>query len=114
MVSRSQARTRSTSQAPDRALAWRIWYNRPRPRVRRGPRSADGEARVALSEFRVPDSYRYSYRSPVRWLLSHLRRYPAFPLVAVVGVVGAMRQSTSAHTRLNSRWNFRRSRWALI
>jgi ATP-binding cassette, subfamily B, bacterial len=42
------------------------------------------ERKVAKSEFTVADAHQYSYRSPVRWIISHLSRYPVLPVVIVV------------------------------
>jgi ATP-binding cassette subfamily B protein len=36
-------------------------------------------------EFTVADAHTYSYRSPLRWILSHVLRYPWLPLAALVG-----------------------------
>ena len=43
---------------------------------------------MAAAEFRVHDAYQYSYRSRLRWLVSHLFRYPAFPVAAMLCIVG--------------------------
>ncbi len=43
---------------------------------------------MAKSEFTVADAHQYSYRSPVRWIISHLSRYPALPIVIVVTALG--------------------------
>ncbi len=45
------------------------------------------EARVDKSEFRLETEYRYNRSGPVRWIVSHLRRYPQFPLVAVAAAI---------------------------
>jgi ATP-binding cassette subfamily B protein len=36
-------------------------------------------------EFTVADAYTYSYRSPLRWILSHVLRYPWLPFAALAG-----------------------------
>jgi ATP-binding cassette subfamily B protein len=36
------------------------------------------------SEFTIAGTYRYDYRSPVRWVVSHLIRYPLLPIVVVI------------------------------
>jgi ATP-binding cassette subfamily B protein len=42
------------------------------------------------SEFTIAGTYRYDYRSPVRWVVSHLMRYPLLPIVVVIaGIVEA-------------------------
>jgi len=38
-------------------------------------------------EFQVENEYQYSRRGPVRWIVSHLLRYPLFPLALVVCAV---------------------------
>ncbi|HEX6292258.1 MAG TPA: ABC transporter ATP-binding protein [Herpetosiphonaceae bacterium] len=35
------------------------------------------------SEFTIAGTYRYDYRSPVRWIIAHLVRYPWLPIVVV-------------------------------
>jgi ATP-binding cassette subfamily B protein len=49
---------------------------------------------LAASEFTVPNAYKYSYRSPLRWLVSHLLRYPGLPVAAIVCTVAANVLST--------------------
>jgi ATP-binding cassette subfamily B protein len=44
-------------------------------------------APVANAEFTVPDAYAYDRRSPVRWLLSHVGRYPHLLAGFAVAVV---------------------------
>ncbi|MGC9349163.1 MAG: ABC transporter ATP-binding protein [Anaerolineae bacterium] len=39
---------------------------------------------MSKREFRLEDEYRYNRTSAVRWIISHLARYPVFPLVMVV------------------------------
>ena len=38
-------------------------------------------------EFKTENEYRYRRSGPVRWIVSHLMRYPVFPLVAIVATV---------------------------
>jgi ATP-binding cassette subfamily B protein len=38
-------------------------------------------------EFRVDSAHRYSMKGPVRWILSHLLRYPVFPLIMGIAAV---------------------------
>jgi ATP-binding cassette subfamily B protein len=40
-----------------------------------------------LREFTVADEYQYDRRSPLRWIISHVLRYPLLPLVMVIGVI---------------------------
>ncbi|HEU5090520.1 MAG TPA: hypothetical protein VFT99_23860, partial [Roseiflexaceae bacterium] len=48
-------------------------------------------------EFTVADERHYDRRSPVRWMLSHIRPYPWLPIVFVATAVGmAASQSFSA------------------
>jgi len=42
---------------------------------------------LAKREFRVEDEYRYNRSEPVRWIISHLLRYPALPLIALIASV---------------------------
>jgi ATP-binding cassette subfamily B protein len=52
---------------------------------------------VAASEFRVVDAHQYDYRSPGRWIVSHLVRRPLLPLVFVLSAIGmALLQSRGA------------------
>ncbi|MBU0936244.1 MAG: ABC transporter ATP-binding protein/permease [Spirochaetes bacterium] len=37
-----------------------------------------------LSEFRSGEAYRYDTRTPVRWILSHVMRYPWLPILALL------------------------------
>jgi ATP-binding cassette, subfamily B, bacterial len=39
---------------------------------------------LANSEFTIAGSHRYDYRSPVRWIISHLIRYPWLPVIVIV------------------------------
>ena len=48
-------------------------------------------------EFSIADEYHYNRRSPARWVLSHVVRYPVLPVVFVVTVIGmAVAQSFGA------------------
>ena len=38
-------------------------------------------------EFRLEHEHRYDRRGPVRWILSHLARYPHFPLLALLAAI---------------------------
>ncbi len=42
---------------------------------------------MANREFQVEDEYRYSRKGPVRWILSHLIRYPHLPLLLIFTAV---------------------------
>lgn len=42
---------------------------------------------LAKREFRVEDEYHYNRSEPVRWIISHLLRYPVLPLIALVASV---------------------------
>jgi len=42
---------------------------------------------LAKKEFRVEGEYRYDRSGTVRWIISHLLRYPAFPLIALAAAV---------------------------
>ena len=42
---------------------------------------------VARREFTVAGEYVYDRRSPVRWIISHILRYPLLPLIALVGTI---------------------------
>jgi ATP-binding cassette subfamily B protein len=39
---------------------------------------------MRLREFSVSDEYTYDYRSPWRWLASHIRRYPVLPVLFLI------------------------------
>lgn len=39
---------------------------------------------MSKSEFTVAGTYQYNYRSPVRWIVSHVARYPLLPIIFVV------------------------------
>lgn len=39
---------------------------------------------MSKREFTLENEYHYNHRSPVRWIMSHLARYPLFPLLMVV------------------------------
>lgn len=52
---------------------------------------------LASREFTVADEYHYDRRSPIRWVMSHLRRYPLLPIAFIATVLGmAITQSWSA------------------
>jgi ATP-binding cassette subfamily B protein len=52
---------------------------------------------AVLQEFSVPDAPSFDRRSPARWVLDHIRRYPALPLIFIVTVIGmAAAQSLAA------------------
>lgn len=52
---------------------------------------------MASREFTVADEYHYDRRSPIRWVMSHLRRYPLLPIAFIATVLGmAITQSWSA------------------
>lgn len=38
-------------------------------------------------EFTIVDEYHYNHSGPVRWIMSHLVRYPLFPLAAILATV---------------------------
>jgi ATP-binding cassette subfamily B protein len=42
---------------------------------------------VANKEFRLENEYPYSRSGPVRWILSHLARYPHYPLAALLAAI---------------------------
>ncbi|NTU81521.1 MAG: ABC transporter ATP-binding protein [Chloroflexales bacterium] len=42
---------------------------------------------MSQREFTIADEYRYDRRSPLRWILSHIWRYPHLPLTAMAGFV---------------------------
>lgn len=39
---------------------------------------------LANSEFTIAGTHRYDYRSPVRWVVSHLIRYPWLPVIVIL------------------------------
>jgi ATP-binding cassette subfamily B protein len=39
---------------------------------------------LAKREFRLTQEYRYNRSGPVRWIVSHMMRYPLFPLAAII------------------------------
>jgi ATP-binding cassette subfamily B protein len=45
------------------------------------------ESLLAKREFRLEDEYRYNRSNPVRWIISHVLRYPIFPLLMVLGAL---------------------------
>lgn len=42
---------------------------------------------MSKREFRLDHEYRYNRQGPVRWILSHLARYPHFPLAALLAAI---------------------------
>jgi ATP-binding cassette subfamily B protein len=42
---------------------------------------------VDKREFRLEKEYRYNRSGPLRWIVSHLRRYPQFPLAAIAAAI---------------------------
>ena len=42
---------------------------------------------MAKREFRLDHEHRYDRRGPVRWIVSHLARYPQFPLLALLAAI---------------------------
>jgi ATP-binding cassette subfamily B protein len=42
---------------------------------------------VSRREFTVANEYVYDYRSPVRWIISHILRYPLLPIATLLGGV---------------------------
>ncbi|MCX6030930.1 MAG: ABC transporter ATP-binding protein, partial [Chloroflexi bacterium] len=42
---------------------------------------------MAKKEFRLANEYPYNRSGPVRWILSHLARYPHFPLAALLAAI---------------------------
>ncbi len=42
---------------------------------------------MANREFTVEDEYPYNRSGPVRWIISHMLRYPAFPAVALLAAI---------------------------
>ncbi|MCL4868020.1 MAG: ABC transporter ATP-binding protein/permease [Anaerolineae bacterium] len=54
---------------------------------------------MTRSEFTVADAYRYDHRSPVRWLQTHILRYPGLGLTFLLTTIGmAASQSMTAVT----------------
>jgi ATP-binding cassette subfamily B protein len=63
------------------------------------PYRADNGSPPDNREFRVEGEVRYDRRDPVRWVLSHLRRYPLYLTGFLIGVV-MLNVTTSAIPRL--------------
>ena len=42
---------------------------------------------MAKREFRLENEYQYNRSGPVRWIISHLMRYPLFPLAVILAAV---------------------------
>lgn len=53
----------------------------------RGSRLSDRSTTVTRREFTVANEYVYDQRSPVRWIISHLLRYPLLPSVHILGAI---------------------------
>lgn len=45
------------------------------------------DSNLNKSEFRLEHEHRYNRRGPARWILSHLARYPGFPLAALLAAI---------------------------
>ncbi len=58
--------------------------------------ASDRECNVEKREFTVANEYRYSRAGPVRWVVSHILRYPWLPLVGIVlGITVSLCESGS-------------------
>jgi ATP-binding cassette subfamily B protein len=56
--------------------------------LRSSPRAAPPVGAAATKrEFKLENEIRYDRSGPVRWIISHLLRYPIFPLIAVIAAV---------------------------
>ena len=44
---------------------------------------------MVRSEFTIANEYRYNVASPLRWIVSHVRRYPWLPTLIVLSSIGA-------------------------
>ena len=44
---------------------------------------------MVRSEFTVANEYRYTYASPLRWIGSHVQRYPWLPLLIIISSIGS-------------------------
>jgi ATP-binding cassette subfamily B protein len=42
---------------------------------------------LTKKEFRLQNEYNYNRSGPVRWIVSHLLRYPLFPLASILGAI---------------------------
>lgn len=52
---------------------------------------------VPRSEFTIADTYQYDRQNPIRWITSHILRYPALPIVFLLTTIGmAVSQSLAA------------------
>ena len=50
-------------------------------RIRKAERS------LTKSEFKLENEYHYNRSGPMRWIISHLMRYPIFPLIAILAAI---------------------------
>ncbi len=57
---------------------------------------------MSQREFTVAEEYRYDRRSPLRWIFSHIWRYPHLPLTAVAGFVTGSALYSFALTRVGA------------
>jgi ATP-binding cassette subfamily B protein len=60
------------------------------------------ERHVTQREFTIAGEYRYDRRTPVRWILSHLLRYPLLPLGAMLGFAGGSALYSFALTQVGA------------
>jgi ATP-binding cassette subfamily B protein len=44
---------------------------------------------TAKQEFTVAGSHRYNLSTPLRWIFSHVRRYPLLPVAIIIGAIGS-------------------------
>ncbi|NIP22936.1 MAG: hypothetical protein GWO38_03725, partial [Phycisphaerae bacterium] len=42
---------------------------------------------MSKKEFRLENEYEYNRSGPVRWIISHLLRYPMLPILAVLAAI---------------------------
>ncbi|MFN2205918.1 MAG: ABC transporter ATP-binding protein, partial [Candidatus Promineifilaceae bacterium] len=42
---------------------------------------------MSKREFRLENEYSYNYEGPVRWIVSHVMRYPLIPLAILTGAI---------------------------
>ncbi|HMQ30702.1 MAG TPA: ABC transporter ATP-binding protein, partial [Chloroflexaceae bacterium] len=57
---------------------------------------------MAQREFTIAEEYRYDRRSPLRWIFSHIWRYPHLPLTAMAGFVTGSALYSFAWTRVGA------------
>jgi ATP-binding cassette subfamily B protein len=55
---------------------------------------------VSQREFTIANEYRYDRSSPLRWIFSHILRYPLAPALAVAGFIGGSAFYSFALTRI--------------